>query len=238
MSHDPRGSGSLLMKSLRWAGRRRPRRSWRTIQQEGTAAAGQSLRESRPDRHDRHPSWPASPRPAEPRLTDRLGSAVGDAAGIEAGQELLPPRPQGPSEPGDLRDRAGGERVEHALGDGATIRCPVLVVGRSQLLVAVPGDLDLAVLVSSVRSMLVAHDTARTVSFARAGANGCASLNERTGQLASTQRQSRLDHRSCTGRPNAGASASRCSLRPRLSANTPQPRQPAATWSVYTESTN
>ena len=39
------------------------------------------------------------------------------AAGAEVGQERLTPLGQGPAESGDLRDRAGRERVEDLLGD-------------------------------------------------------------------------------------------------------------------------
>ena len=40
---------------------------------------------------------------------DGFGAAVGDPAGVEVGQHLLPPGLEGAAEPGDLGDRAGGK---------------------------------------------------------------------------------------------------------------------------------
>ena len=50
---------------------------------------------------------------------DGFGAAVGDAAGVELGQDLLAPAAQGPAESGDLGDRAGGEGGDDLLGDRA-----------------------------------------------------------------------------------------------------------------------
>src|SRR5215203_4648072 len=98
----PNGSGSLLIRSPRWAGRRRPRSPTRTIQPEDTAETGQLLRESHARQRDRnHPDQPVPDQPPA-TLTDGFGAAVGDAGGVEVGQHLGPPGSYGAAEPGDL----------------------------------------------------------------------------------------------------------------------------------------
>ena len=71
-------------------------------------------------------------------------------AGGEVGQELIAPGAQGPAEPGDLGDRAGGERLEHLRGDGAALGEVGGGERRPQLLVAAPGDGDLEVRVAGL----------------------------------------------------------------------------------------
>jgi hypothetical protein len=75
---------------------------------------------------------------------DRLGPAVARAAGVEVGQERLAPPLQGLAEPLDLRDRAGRERGKDLLGDLLALAEVVGLVGRAQLLGALPGEVDLS----------------------------------------------------------------------------------------------
>jgi len=46
---------------------------------------------------------------------DRLGAAVGDAMGLEPGQDVFAPHLQGPPQPGDLGDRAVMEGADGLL---------------------------------------------------------------------------------------------------------------------------
>ena len=69
-------------------------------------------------------------------------AAVAGPVGSEIGQELSTPRREGAAEPGDLRDRAGGERRDDRLCDRATV-CDVSGSGcGAESLVAAPGDGD------------------------------------------------------------------------------------------------
>ncbi len=52
---------------------------------------------------------------------DRLGAVVGDAVGVEAGEQVRLPCPQRAAEPGDLGNRAFGEGCDHFLGDRAAL---------------------------------------------------------------------------------------------------------------------
>src|SRR4249919_456412 len=143
MGHDLLGSGSLLIRSPRWAGRRRPRSPTWTIQPEDTAETGQLLRESHARQRDRnHPDQPVPDQPP-PRLTNRFGAAVGDSIGVEVGQHLGLPGLQRSAEPGDLGDRTGGEAGDHLLRNLAAAGCGG-VVDRAELLVALPGQVDLS----------------------------------------------------------------------------------------------
>src|SRR5215213_8117475 len=111
MGHDPLGLGSLLIRSPRWAGRRRPRSPTWTIQPEDTAETGQWLRESHARQRDRnHPDQPVPDQPPA-TLTDGFGAAVADAVGVEVGQDLAFPGAESAAEPGDLWDRTGVEAV-------------------------------------------------------------------------------------------------------------------------------
>ena len=76
---------------------------------------------------------------------DRFGAAVGGPVGGEVAQELLTPAAQGPAQAGDLGDRAGVERLKDPFGDLLAGGQVWRVVGRAQLLVALPGDQDLVV---------------------------------------------------------------------------------------------
>src|SRR5215203_6459797 len=82
---------------------------------------------------------------------DGFGAAVGDAGGVEVGQHLLAPRLEGAAEPRDLGDRAGREAVQHLLADRpAGLRTGV--VDRAELLIALPGQVDLSVWVAGVQA--------------------------------------------------------------------------------------
>jgi hypothetical protein len=65
---------------------------------------------------------------------DGFGAAVGDTFGVEVGQHLRLPGLGGAAEAGDLGDRAGGEGVDHLLGDRSAAAWAG-GEGRSQLLV-------------------------------------------------------------------------------------------------------
>jgi len=80
---------------------------------------------------------------ATPEEVDGLGAAVGDAVGLEPGQDVLAPHLQGPTEAGDFGDRAGGERGDDLFGDGPAGRGGVRLVHGAELLVGVPGCGDL-----------------------------------------------------------------------------------------------
>jgi hypothetical protein len=82
---------------------------------------------------------------------DRLGAAVGDAAGVEVGEHLLSPLTQRAAKPGDLGDRAGRERGDDLLGD-LTAAAALGGVGRAELLVGRPGDGDLVVRVAGLQT--------------------------------------------------------------------------------------
>src|SRR5215218_9794857 len=82
---------------------------------------------------------------------DRLGAAVGDAVGVEVGQHLLLPGLEGAAQTGNLGDRAAGEAVEYFGGDLAAVGGGG-VVDRAELLVALPGQVDLSVRVAGVQA--------------------------------------------------------------------------------------
>ena len=73
---------------------------------------------------------------------DALGPTVGGAAGVEVGQEGVFPLSEGAAESGDLGDRAGGEPVDDLLGNLAALGWVGVGVGGSNLLGALPGDVD------------------------------------------------------------------------------------------------
>lgn len=79
---------------------------------------------------------------------DGLGAAVTGTVGVEVAEELAAPPPQRRAETGDLRDRAGVQGGDDPLGVDAADGVAVLVVGSANLLGALPGELDLDVLVS------------------------------------------------------------------------------------------
>ena len=86
------------------------------------------------------------------QAVDGFGAAVVGAAGVEVAQELAAPLSQGPSEAGDLGDRAAGERVEDLDRDPSARGVAGLVIDRAELLGAAVGDFDLDVaLVGSER---------------------------------------------------------------------------------------
>jgi hypothetical protein len=91
--------------------------------------------------------------------------------------------------------------------------------------------------VSNRCSASVAHPTALVVSFARDPAIGCSSVNVVLGQSGSGHRQTRLAHRSRTGRPKHGMSWSRIGRRPWPTATTPQSGQPVTSSPVSTPRT-
>src|SRR5215208_426429 len=151
MGHDPLGSGSLLIRSPRWAGRRRPRSPTWTIQPEDTAETGQLLRESHARQRDRnHPDQPIPDQPPA-TLTDGFGTAVGDAAAIEVGEHLLSPGLEGAAKPSHLGNRARREAGDDLLRDPSTFGGGGVVDG-AELLVALPGDVDFAVGVAGVQA--------------------------------------------------------------------------------------
>jgi hypothetical protein len=71
--------------------------------------------------------------------------------GVEVGQHLGPPSAQGAAETGNLGDRAGVEAVQHLHRDLASFRRDGVVDG-AQLLVALPGDVDLLARVAGVEA--------------------------------------------------------------------------------------
>jgi hypothetical protein len=77
---------------------------------------------------------------------------------------------------------------------------------------------------------------ARSVSTARGQTAAARSVQVRTPQAGSRQRQMRLHHNSTTGRPPAGRSRTRTVRRPWSSARTPQPMQPTTAAVVWTVS--
>ena len=84
---------------------------------------------------------------------DRFGAAVGQSGGVEVGQHLRAPGPQGPAESGDLGDWAAGEAGDDLLGQRPPCdRWAGAGVDGAQLLVAGPGELDLASRVSGVQA--------------------------------------------------------------------------------------
>jgi hypothetical protein len=76
---------------------------------------------------------------------DGFGAAVVGPSGGEVGQERLAPLLQCLAEPLDLGDRAGRERGEDLLGGPAAVGEVLGLVGRAELLGALPGDVDLVV---------------------------------------------------------------------------------------------
>lgn len=74
-----------------------------------------------------------------------FGAAVGRAAGVEVGQELSAPFPEGSSEAGDLGDRGAWEAVDDLLGESPADGRVWLVVDPAKLLGALPGHEHLEV---------------------------------------------------------------------------------------------
>ena len=85
---------------------------------------------------------------------DGFGAAVGDAVGLEVGQDLGPPGAQGAAEACDFGDRAGVQGRDQLGGDLRAGRRGGLVVDRAQPLVAAPGDGHFPVRVADVQSRL------------------------------------------------------------------------------------
>src|SRR5215213_440246 len=151
MGHDPLGLGSLLIRSPRWAGRRRPRSPTWTIQPEDTAETGQLLRESHARQRDRnHPDQPVPDQPPA-TLTDGFGAAVADAVSVEVGQDLGLPGAQRAAEAGNFGNWTGVEAIQDldrdlvAGGRGGVVDGP-------QLLIALPGDVDLVPRVAGIKA--------------------------------------------------------------------------------------
>jgi hypothetical protein len=69
---------------------------------------------------------------------DRFGAAVADLVDLEPGQDVLLLSPYGPSESGDLGDRAGRDRGDDLLCDCLAAGGVGGLVHRPELLVAVP----------------------------------------------------------------------------------------------------
>jgi len=84
---------------------------------------------------------------------NRLGAAVAGPLGREVAQVGVLPLAQGPPEPGDLGDRAGGERRDDLLGDLLPGGQVTGGVGGADLLVALPGDQDLVVGVAAAQAV-------------------------------------------------------------------------------------
>ncbi len=80
------------------------------------------------------------------RTLTAFGAAVAGATGVEVGQERFAPSLEGLAEPCDLGDRAGRERGQDLLGDLLAFGEVVGLVGRAELLRALPGDVDFVVL--------------------------------------------------------------------------------------------
>jgi hypothetical protein len=83
-----------------------------------------------------------------------FGAAVVGAAGVEVAEERSAPLSQGASEAGDLGDRACGEAVEDFERDPSPGGVAGLVIDRTELLGAAPGDLDLDVTRVGVEGVL------------------------------------------------------------------------------------
>lgn len=73
---------------------------------------------------------------------DGLGAAVAGTVGVEVRQERCPPPAQRLSQPRDLRDRAGRQRVDELLGQTPTLGRGGLVEHVTDVLGAHVGDLD------------------------------------------------------------------------------------------------
>lgn len=90
----------------------------------------------------RSPVWDAHPpgrRGVHPSPSGAFGLvAVVRPVGREVGEECLPPAVQGPSETGDLGDRAGVERGQDLLGTGPALTGAFGAVGGPQVLGAAP----------------------------------------------------------------------------------------------------
>ena len=71
-------------------------------------------------------------------------STVGDAGGVEVGKQLLAPGLEGAAEPSHLRDRARREAGDHLLRNPPTFGGGGVVDG-AELLVTLPGHVDLAI---------------------------------------------------------------------------------------------
>ena len=82
---------------------------------------------------------------------DGLCTAVGDAAGVEVGEHLLPPGLEGAAEPSHLGDRARGEAGDDLLRGPSTFGGGGVVDG-AELLVALPGQVDFAVWVAGLQT--------------------------------------------------------------------------------------
>src|SRR5215217_8732000 len=110
----PLGSGSLLIRSPRWAGRRRPRSPTWTIQPEETAETGQLLRESHARQRDRnHPDQPVPDQPPA-TLTDCFARCARSARIVHKGADYFigtrepKARPRACPQQGGARSVLGG----------------------------------------------------------------------------------------------------------------------------------
>src|SRR5665648_966211 len=84
---------------------------------------------------------------------DGLCAAVVGSLGGEVAQVGVLPLPQGPAQAGDLADRAGRERGHDLLGDLLPRGQVSGGVGGADLLVALPGEKDLAVGVAAAQAV-------------------------------------------------------------------------------------
>lgn len=73
---------------------------------------------------------------------DRLGTTVAGTTGIEVRQDRLLPLPQRPAQPGDLRDRARLQSLNHPGGEPLSPGERVLEEHVTHVLGALVGDLD------------------------------------------------------------------------------------------------
>jgi hypothetical protein len=73
---------------------------------------------------------------------DGFGAAVGDAVGLEAGQDVLAPHPESAAETSDFGDRALVEGVVDPFGDPLAVGGRRGLVHGAELLVGVPGQGD------------------------------------------------------------------------------------------------
>src|SRR5699024_461699 len=73
---------------------------------------------------------------------DRLGTTVAGTVGIEVRQDRRLPRPQRPAQPGDLRDRARRQGLDHAGSEQLALGERDLVEHVSDVQGALVGDLN------------------------------------------------------------------------------------------------
>ena len=83
---------------------------------------------------------------------DGFGAAVGDAAGVEVGKQLLAPGLEGAAEPSHFGDRARREAGDHLLRNPPTFGGGGVVDG-AELLVTLPGHVDFAVGVAGLQTL-------------------------------------------------------------------------------------